>query len=164
MQRAGRVFILQHDSYPLQESARGFCFKRRIVMFKLLDFFALFDWVTPAANIVETVINDPTPLQTRSWTFFIPYREALAAGWNERDIRKELNARDAEFLIKSSGLPVVYDLPGSDNTPLLPSGQSTRRRSYRNWTWIPCLVGGKGCEQMSCADCGMCKVHCSCLD
>jgi hypothetical protein len=157
-------------------------------MFKLLDFFALFDWVTPAANIVETVINDPTPLQTRSWTFFIPYREALAAGWNERDIRKELkrrgiktwgsqitngelffsvnlsNARDAEFLIKSSGLPVVYDLPGSDNTPLLPSGQSTRRRSYRNWTWIPCLVGGKGCEQMSCADCGMCKVHCSCLD
>ncbi len=61
----------------------------------LFDFLSIFDWITPTLGFVEDFINDPTPLQTRSWTFFIPYDDALNAGWNGRDI---------EWLMKQYGI------------------------------------------------------------
>ncbi len=54
----------------------------------LFEFFAVFDWITPSVNIFEHIVNDPTPLQSNSWTFFIPYNRSIGNGWNAFDIEK----------------------------------------------------------------------------
>ena len=55
------------------------------IIFELLS---IFDWITPLADLVEDVINDPTPFQLNSWTFFIPYDQSIKNGWNATDIKK----------------------------------------------------------------------------
>lgn len=57
-------------------------------MRRLVELLTVFDWVTPAVGLVQDIVNDPTPLQSNSWTFFIPYDEALQRGWNARQIEK----------------------------------------------------------------------------
>lgn len=55
----------------------------------IFELFSIADWITPAKGFVEDVINDPTPLQSNSWTFFIPYRESnLSASQIESLMRK----------------------------------------------------------------------------
>lgn len=57
-----------------------------------VSLFTIFDWVTPLVGIAETVYNDPTPLQSNSWTFFVPYKSSLfSRGWNGKDIEKLLD-------------------------------------------------------------------------
>jgi hypothetical protein len=53
---------------------------------KVFEFLTLFDWITPAIGVFESLANDP--LQMNTWTFFIPYDEALDAGWNANGIRR----------------------------------------------------------------------------
>lgn len=61
------------------------------VIYEAAGVVSIFDWITPLFGIVETVYNDPTPLQSNSWTFFIPYKTSLfSRGWNGRDIEKLL--------------------------------------------------------------------------
>ncbi len=96
----------------------------------LIEFMTIFDWITPTVGFFEDVINDPTPLQTNSWTFFIPYDESLSSGWNAAMIERMLSqygikhwggqitngrfffsvpknqARWAEYLITGQGIPV----------------------------------------------------------
>lgn len=62
-----------------------------MTMYKLFDALSVFDWITPTIGFVETFWNDPTPLQSNSWTFFVPYDESLSSGWNAVDIEKLLN-------------------------------------------------------------------------
>ncbi len=57
-------------------------------MKELFEFFSIFDWITPLKGLWEDIINDPTLLQSNTWTFFIPYNQALKNGWNCRDIEK----------------------------------------------------------------------------
>lgn len=104
-------------------------------MLKLFEFLSIFDWITPAANIVETVANDPTPLQSNSWTFFVPYRQSLKSGHNAKDIERLFRrngihfwgsqvtngeyfvsvgldqARQAEYLLQRQGVPLKFNLP-----------------------------------------------------
>jgi hypothetical protein len=104
-------------------------------MRRLFEFLSLFDWITPAVNIAETVVNDPTPLQSNSWTFFVPYQQALKAGYNGRDIEQLFKrsgiyfwgsqitngeffcsvrldqARQAEELLQRHGIPLKFNLP-----------------------------------------------------
>lgn len=62
------------------------------VAYNAVGLFTVFDWVTPLIGIAETVYNDPTPLQSNSWTFFIPYKSSLfSRGWNGSDIEKLLD-------------------------------------------------------------------------
>lgn len=168
-------------------------------MLKLFEFLSIFDWITPAKNIAETVAHDATLLQSKSWTFFIPYRKALKAGWNERDIRKMLReqgikswgsqvtngelfftvageqAHRAEFHLIKNNIPcsmgAVPDTFPFD--PPLSLGETIEAVAYvtakvlsqRSWTWIPCLVGGKGCKgQMTCSNCHKCQDHCECTE
>lgn len=60
-------------------------------MRQLFDAISVFDWITPTWGFIETFWNDPTPLQSNSWTFFVPYDQSLANGWNAVDIEKLLN-------------------------------------------------------------------------
>lgn len=60
-------------------------------MRQLFDAISVFDWITPTWGFIETFWNDPTPLQSNSWTFFVPYDESLTSGWNAVDIEKLLN-------------------------------------------------------------------------
>lgn len=57
----------------------------------LFEALSILDWITPLVGFAETVYHDPTPLQSNSWTFFIPYDNALRQGWNERSIRAMLD-------------------------------------------------------------------------
>ena len=57
-------------------------------MRRLIELLTVFDWVTPTAGLVQDIANDPTLLQSNSWTFFITYDDALSAGWNANDIGK----------------------------------------------------------------------------
>jgi hypothetical protein len=59
-------------------------------MRQFFEFLSIFDWITPTIGFVETFINDPTPLQTNSWTFFVPYDQSLQSGWNAMDIEQLL--------------------------------------------------------------------------
>jgi hypothetical protein len=59
-------------------------------MLKILEILSTFDWLTPTKGFIEDAINDPTPLQSNTWTFFIPYGDALGAGWAARDIEELL--------------------------------------------------------------------------
>lgn len=52
----------------------------------IFEIFSMFDWITPAVGFVEDIVNDPTPLQSNSWTFFIPYDEMKNSGWSAFDI------------------------------------------------------------------------------
>lgn len=60
-------------------------------MYQIFGFLSIFDCITPIIGFVEDFINDPTPLQTNSWTFFIPYDTALGNGWNAVDIEDLLD-------------------------------------------------------------------------
>lgn len=55
-------------------------------MHQLFNFLSIFDWITPSVGLIQDMINDPSPLQSNSWTFFIPYQEAVGSGWNAFDI------------------------------------------------------------------------------
>jgi len=50
------------------------------------EILSTLDWITPTRGFIEDTINDPTLLQTNSWTFFIPFGDAIGAGWSARDI------------------------------------------------------------------------------
>lgn len=96
----------------------------------LFEFLSIFDWITPFAGFIEDLANDPTPLQSNSWTFFIPYDKALQNGRNALDIENLLRqngvktwgrqitggdlffsvnleqARWAEYLLLRAGIPL----------------------------------------------------------
>jgi hypothetical protein len=55
-------------------------------MWKLFEILTIFDWITPSLGLFEDIINDPTPLQSNSWTFFVPYEQSVRSGWNAFDI------------------------------------------------------------------------------
>lgn len=99
-------------------------------------FLTIFDWITPAIGLIEDLANDPTLFQTNSWTFFIPYGNSLAAGWNAAQIQKMLKENDihtwgwqydwprdeyffsvpieqadeAQYLMSNNGIPVGLDV------------------------------------------------------
>lgn len=52
----------------------------------IFELLSIFDWITPTKGFIEDAINDPTPFQSNSWTFFVPYGDALGAGWSASDI------------------------------------------------------------------------------
>jgi hypothetical protein len=52
----------------------------------LFEFFSIFNWITPVVGFIEDFLNDPTLLQSNSWTFFVPYSRSLDNGWNAFDI------------------------------------------------------------------------------
>ena len=56
------------------------------MLFEILELLSVFDWITPGKGFIEDIINDPTPFQSNSWTFFVPYHESLDAGWNAMQI------------------------------------------------------------------------------
>lgn len=53
----------------------------------LLEFGSVFDWITPTVGFIQDFVNDPTLLQTNSYTFFVSFDEASKAGWDLRQIR-----------------------------------------------------------------------------
>lgn len=61
-------------------------------LIKIFEILSVCDYITPAANILETAINDPTPLQVNSWTFFIPYDKSLKSGYNALDVERLFDA------------------------------------------------------------------------
>lgn len=42
-------------------------------MRQLFEVLSIFDWITPTIGFAQDIVNDPTPLQSHSWTFFVPY-------------------------------------------------------------------------------------------
>lgn len=64
-------------------------------MRQIFEFLSIFDWITPTIGFVETFVNDPTLLQSNSWTFFVPYDQSLKSGWNAVDI---------EHLLQQNGI------------------------------------------------------------
>lgn len=106
-------------------------------MLKLFELLSVFDWITPAKGFVEDICNDPTLLQTNSWTFFIPYDESLASGYNARQIEKMMDengihhwgsqitggeyffsvkieqAFAAEYLLANAGVPIAPESCGA---------------------------------------------------
>jgi hypothetical protein len=96
----------------------------------LIELMTIFDWITPTVGFIEDFYNDPTPLQTNSWTFFVPYDESLSGGWNAAMIERTLSqngvkhwggqitggryfvsvpvdqARRAEHLLTGQGVPL----------------------------------------------------------
>ena len=60
-------------------------------MRELFGFLSIFDWITPSIGFLEDAINDPTLLQSNSWTFFIPYDESINNGWNAVTIEELLH-------------------------------------------------------------------------
>jgi hypothetical protein len=99
-------------------------------MKSLIELLTIFDWITPTVGFIEDFINDPHPLQTGTWTFFVPYDRALSRGWNAAMIEQMLDqhgikrwgsqitngnfffsvpigqARWAEYLLTGNGVPV----------------------------------------------------------
>lgn len=63
----------------------------------LFEFLSIFDFITPTVGIVETFVNDPTILQTNSWTIFVPYNQAQAAGWNANDVEAILSQHGIRY-------------------------------------------------------------------
>lgn len=63
----------------------------------LIELLTVFDWITPVKGFVEDAINDPTPLQTNSWTFFIPFDGALSSGYNPAMIKKMLKKHGIKY-------------------------------------------------------------------
>lgn len=59
------------------------------------DILGIFDWITPLWALGATIAHDPTPLQSRSWAFFIPIGPLRQAGWS---------ANDVEALLKKNGI------------------------------------------------------------
>lgn len=53
---------------------------------EFFELLSILDWITPTKGFIEDVINDPTPFQSNSWTYFIPFGEAVSAGWSPSDI------------------------------------------------------------------------------
>jgi hypothetical protein len=106
-------------------------------MRKFFEVLSIFDWVTPTIGLTETFVHDPTPLQSNSWTFFIPYNTAQRSGWNERGIRAILDqngisswgsqitngelffsvgldqAQWAEYLLLKQGVPISEKFMGA---------------------------------------------------
>lgn len=65
------------------------------VLYTAAEVVSVFDWISPLIGIAETIYNDPTPLQSNSWTFFVPYRRSLfSRGWSGSDIEKLLKQHD----------------------------------------------------------------------
>jgi len=57
----------------------------------LLELFTIFDWITPSIGFIQDFKNDPTLLQTNSWTFFFDYGDLLNAGYNAVDVERLLH-------------------------------------------------------------------------
>ena len=124
-------------------------------MWKLFEILSIFDWITPSIGIIEDVINDPTPLQANSWTFFIPYKASVKQGWNAFDIEglmsnygiktwgsqitngefffkvKREQAQWAEYLLLSNGVPINERFLGAP-PPKRKTGQSQRGAKKSN--------------------------------
>lgn len=102
----------------------------------LFELFSNFDWITPIIGFGQDIKNDPTLMQSNSWTFFIPYDQALNSGWNPFQIEDLLNrhgiktwggqltagqyffsvgletARWAEYIFLKYGIPLTEDSMG----------------------------------------------------
>jgi len=65
-------------------------------MYEIFQALTIFDWITPVKGLIEDFAHDPTLLQTNSWTFFIPYRQAINAGWNANGIESMLRENGIE--------------------------------------------------------------------
>lgn len=100
-------------------------------MREVFEFLSIFDWITPTIGFVQDIVNDPTPLQSNSWTFFVPYNQALGNGWNPANIERMLKqhgiktwggqltngeyffsvklnqAQWAEYLLQRNGIPLT---------------------------------------------------------
>lgn len=121
-------------------------------MREVFEFLSIFDWITPTIGFVQDLVNDPTPLQSNSWTFFVPYNESLGCGWNAANIERMLNqsgvktwggqltngeyffsvnlnqAQWAEYLLQRNGIPLT-DLSMGAPRPKKKKGVSKNRHS-----------------------------------
>jgi len=59
-------------------------------MRELFRLFTIFDWVTPFVSWIDDLRHDPTFMMQNSWSFIIPYDEAIAAGWDAASIDRLL--------------------------------------------------------------------------
>lgn len=57
----------------------------------VLEFFSMFDWISPTIGLIEDIANDPTFLQKNSWTFFVPFDEMLENGWSAWNVERLMN-------------------------------------------------------------------------
>ena len=121
-------------------------------MKEFFELLSIMDWITPAKGFVEDIINDPTLLQSNSWTFFIPYDQSLESGWNARGVQKLMKqhgiktwgsqitggefffsvkqeqAQWAEYLLNQNSIPLS---PLSQGAPrVAKSGQKQRDDAY----------------------------------
>ena len=129
-------------------------------MLKLFEFLSQFDLITPTIGVIEDLINDPTLLQSNSWTFFVPYHRSLDGGWNKEDIRNLMHqhgiktwhwqftngefffsvnleqAQWAEYLLLRHGVPLNEKYLGAPR----PNQKSTRQKHQRSkggTSWLP---------------------------
>ncbi len=124
-------------------------------MRKLFEIFSIFDWITPSIGFLEDIINDPTLLQSNTWTFFVPYDQAIKSGWNAFDVEdlmkqhgikmwgsqitggefffsvKLEQAQWAEYLLLRYGVPVNQKYLGVPN-PKRKTGQSSRQNRQQS--------------------------------
>lgn len=114
------------------------------------------NWISPLFGFAQTFYNDPTPLQSRSWTFFFQQRRGLLRrGWNGSSVESLLRqngiktwgggfngndyfftvsleqAQEAEYILRRSGVPLNEDLAGAPEPPkkveyLLPAKEKKR--------------------------------------
>lgn len=104
----------------------------------MLEFLSVFDWITPLVGFAQDIKNDPTLMQTNSWTFFIPYKQALNRGWNPNRIECLLNKKGIKtwggqitsgeffFSVELENAPVSEVLLLANNIPLNSADVSTK--------------------------------------
>ena len=58
-------------------------------MRKLFEVLSIFDWVTPTVALFEDVAEGG-PFNLNTWTFYVPYDEAISKGWSAARIEDVL--------------------------------------------------------------------------
>lgn len=131
-------------------------------MLWLFKFLACADWITPTVGFVETFAHDPIPPHWKTHTFFIPFVVSVP--------REQ--ADEAIYHLQRRGVPLEYpiSIPPAGKPPTVKeqvgaiSSVVKDALKHRTWTWIPCLVGEKGCKgEMTCSACNCCSKHCGCV-
>jgi len=133
-------------------------------MRKLIEALTIFDWITPTLGFIEDMINDPTLLQSNSWTFFMPYDETLNRGWDAFSLESLLNkhgintwggqitggefffsvkldqAQWAEYLLLKNGVPLNDKYVGAPSPKQKKHdvlSNQKRQKSAKRSFWLP---------------------------
>lgn len=54
----------------------------------IFRFLSIFDWITPLWSIADDICHDP--MMINSWSFFVPYGDAIGGGWDAASINRLL--------------------------------------------------------------------------